>query len=355
MDTSARLSLPYLMPAQAQKHVTHNAALERLDIVVQLTIEEFDASAPPVTPVAGGVWALGLAPSGAWDGHGGDLAAWIDDTWIFVTPVEGWIATDKPGGGLRLYAGGIWSALSTGGGGGGGGTPSFDNLDGIGIGTTHDTTNRLSVVADASLLSHDGTGHQMKINKASATDTASLLFQTNWSGRAEMGTTGSDNFAVKVSADGTAWTEAMVIDGANGNIGLGMDSPNYPLHIHRPGGQGAALQMSNDNSGSGTSDGFWFGFSNRAYFWNYEATDIQFATDNAARMTIAPDGKVGIGTTTPASTLDVSGPVRCGAYASGARPDAAAAGAGAMIYDSTLNKPLWSDGTIWRLSGGAAA
>ena len=30
-ETSAILSLPYLMPAQAQKHVTHNEALRILD------------------------------------------------------------------------------------------------------------------------------------------------------------------------------------------------------------------------------------------------------------------------------------------------------------------------------------
>lgn len=224
MDTSARLSLPYLMPAQAQKHVTHNAALERLDILVQLAIEEFDASAPPITPVAGGVWALGPAPSGAWDGHAGELAAWIDDAWHFVAPVDGWIAVEAATGGLRLYSGGTWGGLA------------LDNMGGIGIGTSHDATNRLAVAADASLLTHAGDGHQLKVNKAAAADTASLLFQTNWSGRAEMGTTGSDDFAVKVSADGAVWTEALVIDGANGNIGFGTSAPNYPLHIHRPGG-----------------------------------------------------------------------------------------------------------------------
>lgn len=40
-------------------------------------------------------------------------------------------------------------------------------------------------------------------------------------------------------------------------------------------------------------------------------------------------------------------PLRIPAYASTARP-AATIGVGAMILDSTLNKPLWSDGTNWR-------
>ena len=44
-------------------------------------------------------------------------------------------------------------------------------------GATADTTNRLSLNAPATLLNHDGDGHQLKINKASAGDTASLLYQ----------------------------------------------------------------------------------------------------------------------------------------------------------------------------------
>lgn len=40
--------------------------------------------------------------------------------------------------------------------------------------------------------------------------------------------------------------------------------------------------------------------------------------------------------------------VQTGAVASGSRPAAATAGAGAMVFDTTLNKPVWSDGTNWR-------
>jgi hypothetical protein len=36
-------------------------------------------------------------------------------------------------------------------------------------------------------------------------------------------------------------------------------------------------------------------------------------------------------------------------YATGDRPTAAAAGAGAVIFDSTLGKPIYSDGSDWRL------
>ncbi len=54
-----------------------------------------------------------------------------------------------------------------------------------------------------------GAGHQLKINKAAAADTASLLFQSNWSGRAEMGLAGNDAFSIKVSGDGASFVTAL--------------------------------------------------------------------------------------------------------------------------------------------------
>lgn len=60
----------------------------------------------------------------------------------------------------------------------------------LGVNATADTTNRLSVPSPATLLNHEGAGHQLKINKAGITHTASLLYQTGFSRRAEMGLAG---------------------------------------------------------------------------------------------------------------------------------------------------------------------
>ncbi|OWV93725.1 hypothetical protein ATY81_13970 [Rhizobium sp. R72] len=51
----------------------------------------------------------------------------------------------------------------------------------------------------------------MKVNKSATAETGTLLFQTAWSGRAEMGLTGSDEFSVKVSGDGSDWLTALTI------------------------------------------------------------------------------------------------------------------------------------------------
>ena len=96
----------------------------------------------------------------------------------------------------------------------------IDALPKLGLNATADTTNRLAVAAPATLFNHAGGGHQVKVNKAGAGATASLLYQTGFSGRAEMGLAGSDDFSVKVSADGGTWTEALRIDAATGAVSM---------------------------------------------------------------------------------------------------------------------------------------
>jgi hypothetical protein len=41
-DATTRLLLPYILAAQAQKHVTHNEALQILDGLVQLSVLDRD-------------------------------------------------------------------------------------------------------------------------------------------------------------------------------------------------------------------------------------------------------------------------------------------------------------------------
>ncbi|WP_298849040.1 DUF2793 domain-containing protein [uncultured Ruegeria sp.] len=205
-QTSTRLNLPFLQPSQAQKHVTHNEALRQLDLIVQLAVRSTDATTPPVVPEQGEIHALGAAPTGDWTGHAWELAAWLDNAWHFMTPDIGWRAWDVTTGVLKFWNGTTWAPLPV----------STQNLEGVGVATTSDSTNRLSVRSPATLLNHEGGGHQLKINKASASDTASLLFQSNWTGHAEMGLSGNTGFSIKVSPDGGNWTEALAFDPATG-------------------------------------------------------------------------------------------------------------------------------------------
>ncbi len=208
-EASPRLGLPMIQPAQAQKHVTHNEALQQLDLLVQLSVEAFEALDPPTNPQEGRIWALGATPGGDWAGQGGKLAAWLSGGWVFVTPRAGWRAAQ--GSALRIFVQDQWQAPDF---------PALENLDGIGGNTGFNPVNRLSISSPASLFSHAGQGHQMKLNKASETETTSLLFQSDWSGRAEIGLAGSDDLSIKVSADGSTWSDAMIIDRSSGQAAL---------------------------------------------------------------------------------------------------------------------------------------
>ena len=53
MSTTARLSLPYIAPQQAQKQVTYNAAMARLDQLVQPAVKSRSIAAPPAGPTEG--------------------------------------------------------------------------------------------------------------------------------------------------------------------------------------------------------------------------------------------------------------------------------------------------------------
>lgn len=112
-DTTPNLVLPFIMPAQAQKHVTHNEAIELLDTIVQLTLENTGATTPPSAALEGQAWALGAAPSGAWAGQGGKIAAWRGGGWLFATPREGWIGWVKGASALQVYSGSAWATLAT--------------------------------------------------------------------------------------------------------------------------------------------------------------------------------------------------------------------------------------------------
>lgn len=204
-DHSAILSLPYLQPAQAQKHVTHNEALRLLDKIVQLVVQDRDRSDPPAAPTEGDAHIVAAPGINAWAGHDAEIAVWEDDDWTFVSPRAGWTAQVLSEAQPMVYtASSGWQPVSHG------------DLDvtRLGINTQADAINRLAVASPASLFSHEGAGHQVKLNKAAAADTGTLLFQTDWSGRAEVGTAGSDDFVIKVSPDGAGWKNALSIDSA---------------------------------------------------------------------------------------------------------------------------------------------
>lgn len=111
MADSPHLQLPYIAAEQAQKHVTHNTALRKLDALVHLAVKDRDLAAPPGAPADGDRYIVAGSPTGAWAGHAGEIAAWQDGAWAFFTPREGWLSWVDDENVLVYYSGSAWANL----------------------------------------------------------------------------------------------------------------------------------------------------------------------------------------------------------------------------------------------------
>jgi len=65
MSTTARLSLPYIAPQQAQKQVTYNAAMAALDQLVQPAVKSRTTTVPPTSPAEGDTYIVAPPSTGA--------------------------------------------------------------------------------------------------------------------------------------------------------------------------------------------------------------------------------------------------------------------------------------------------
>lgn len=108
MDSSQRLSLPFIVPGQAQKELFHNEALQILDTLVAATVEEPSRNDPPDPPVVGTCFLVGTAPTGDWSGKENAIASFTAAGWRFIDPVEGMQVWIKSGSLFAGYNSGLW-------------------------------------------------------------------------------------------------------------------------------------------------------------------------------------------------------------------------------------------------------
>jgi hypothetical protein len=114
MSQSSRLGLPYLAAAQAQKHVTVNESLLRLDALAQLSVKSAATAAQPISPADGDLYLLPAGKTGAaWSGFAdGALAYWRDGVWEELAPRHGWRAFVEDEDALYARLGISWSKIA---------------------------------------------------------------------------------------------------------------------------------------------------------------------------------------------------------------------------------------------------
>lgn len=196
------------------------AAAVAVDDAIQIAVQDTTRTTPPPTPVDGERYIVASGASGAWVGRGHAVATWETNAWRFLAPKAGWCVWSVADNAMLVFDGSTWMPVSA-----AGGTPfSPDNLPHLGINTAAVETNLLTVRSDDVLfhaidMDDDGTGDvRLQLSKEAAENTASVVFANAFSGRAEFGLTGDDDFHLKVSADGTAWRDALKFDRTTGRV-----------------------------------------------------------------------------------------------------------------------------------------
>lgn len=117
MANTPHLGITLLEQSQAQKEVTVNEALYRIDALLNSGVIDKDLSAPPGSPTQGDVYIVASSPTGAWSGKA-KYVAYYDQIWRFIEPREGlmlWVDDENK---RYVYNGSAWEEIEALGGGG---------------------------------------------------------------------------------------------------------------------------------------------------------------------------------------------------------------------------------------------
>jgi hypothetical protein len=161
---------------------------------------------------------------------------------------------------------------------------------------------------------------QVRIDKAGSPDfelcntnslntdiTSRMFFKNGVFYTGGMGTVGTGTITARLSfftqaaLDQNMLVERMSILN-NGFVGIANNNPLYPLHLKSNG-----IGFTQESTSGGAQIGFYTSGTS-AYIQTHNNIPMNFATNNSSpQMTLATTGRLGIGTTTPLSKLDVRG------------------------------------------------
>lgn len=219
MAQTPHMALELLEQSQAQKEVTVNEALFRLDAILNSGAIDRGVNIPPTSPAEGDIYIIGASPTGLWAGKA-NYVAYFHQLWRFIAPNAGlllWVIDENA---HYVYNGTSWIAAVTGGSGGGGGgsgdmlKATYDganiNQQVVGVSATQTLTNKTINASNNSLSN---------INLASAV-TGTLPVARGGTGLTTPGTAGH-----VLTSNGTSWVSQAPTSG--GGSGSGAELPGF--------------------------------------------------------------------------------------------------------------------------------
>ena len=186
---------------------------------------------------------------------------------------------------------------------------------------------------------------------------ASIFAQNNGSGPAADfrnyikiidGTQGTDKVLTSDAYGTASWKTGIwgsddnyIYNYSGKKFGLGINKPTQKLTL-ADGSTACYMNIQNSTTGFTSTAGLLIGMEgNNGWVSTYEPGNLYLGTNSAARVTIASDGDVGIGITSPAQKLDVNGAINI-------------RGNGSLHLFCDNQEALWFDGTYfsWGYGGG---
>ncbi|AML52402.1 DUF2793 domain-containing protein [Falsihalocynthiibacter arcticus] len=109
MTNTGNLGLPLVQPSQAQKHITVNESLAKLDGLTQLILISISTGTPPLSASDGASYGVPIGGVNAWAGHDGEVAIYSNGGWVFSIPQTGWRAWIADHAYSALFDGSNWT------------------------------------------------------------------------------------------------------------------------------------------------------------------------------------------------------------------------------------------------------